>query len=161
MIDIIMKQSVAPEHKYGKNIVSSELFFFFFFLPNYFHDRFFISVKYCWLLSLYLFFLENRSWHLIHLKSFLRYRFEPLHHKNLLLDLFAHRISRSACAVTQSDHNLHWCILDARVQSIFMRTIKTDETAQMCRLNWVFIGLLCQTVPFLLFGLILQEIFRS
>ena len=25
MINIIMKQSVAPEHKYGKNIVSSEL----------------------------------------------------------------------------------------------------------------------------------------
>ena len=62
---------------------------------------------------------------------------------------------RSACEFLQSDENLHWAHLWwPRMQSSFMRTIKTDQTVQMCRLIWVFIGSTYVKVHFLTLRLI-------
>ena len=41
------------------------------------------------------------------------------------------------------------------MQRFFMRTSKTDQIAQMCRLIWVFFGCTCQKVHFLTLWLIL------
>ena len=69
--------------------------------------------------------------------------------KNSLV-MCAQQRFRSACAVTQPDQNLQSGFWQPTMQfSVFMKTKKTDLTAWMCRLVWVYAGRPCQKVRFL------------
>ena len=67
----------------------------------------------------------------------------------------AQRRFRSACAFAQSDQNLPWAKSgQTKIQSLFMLTTKTDQTARMRRLIRVFVGRICEKVRFLTFRFI-------
>ena len=70
--------------------------------------------------------------------------------ENVPPDMCAQQRFRSACAFAQSDQNPFWAHFGLpRMQCFFMRTTKTDQTAQMRRLIWVFVERTHQKVHFL------------
>ena len=67
----------------------------------------------------------------------------------LLSNACVQRRFRSACAFGQSDQNLYWTHFEQpMMQSFLLRTTKTDQTARMRKLIWVFVECTFQEVRF-------------